>query len=85
MTSSIGVPFFSSSRVNNGGPPSWNLRGRHMFKTLKRLLEAGGSDSKAVAWAHNSHIGDTRHSDTGIVGDGLNIGHVVRGSAIRMR
>jgi len=56
-----------------------------MFKTLKRLLEAGGSDSKAVAWAHNSHIGDTRHSDTGIVGDGLNIGHVVRGSAIRMR
>ena len=32
--------------------------GTHMFKTLGYLLEAGGPQSKAVVWAHNSHIGD---------------------------
>ena len=29
-----------------------------MFETLKSLLTHYGSESKAVVWAHNSHVGD---------------------------
>jgi erythromycin esterase-like protein len=61
-----------------GGAETWNLRDRHMFETLERLLEAGGPNSKAVVWAHNSHIGDARHSDMGIVREELNIGQLCR-------
>ncbi len=41
-----------------GGAASWNIRDRHMDATLARLLDHYGSDSKAVVWAHNTHIGD---------------------------
>ncbi|PLU74405.1 protein-L-isoaspartate O-methyltransferase, partial [Sinorhizobium medicae] len=40
------------------GPDSWNMRDSHMFETLEHLLNARGDQSKAVVWAHNSHIGD---------------------------
>jgi erythromycin esterase-like protein len=61
-----------------GSAESWNLRDTHMFETLEHLLEARGSGSKAVVWAHNSHIGDARHTDMGIVRDELNIGQLCR-------
>lgn len=61
-----------------GGAETWNLRDRHMFDTLEHLLEAHGRDSKAVVWAHNSHIGDARHTDMGIVRGELNIGQLCR-------
>jgi erythromycin esterase-like protein len=61
-----------------GGAESWNLRDTHMFETLEHLLEARGPDSKAVVWAHNSHIGDARHTDMGAVRDELNIGQLCR-------
>ncbi|MGE0410209.1 MAG: erythromycin esterase family protein, partial [Amphiplicatus sp.] len=41
-----------------GSVASWNLRDSHMFDTLARLLDLRGPDSKAIVWAHNSHIGD---------------------------
>jgi erythromycin esterase-like protein len=31
-----------------------------MFETLLRLLKFKGDGSKAIVWAHNSHIGDAR-------------------------
>jgi erythromycin esterase-like protein len=40
---------------------AWNLRERHMEETLETLLQQldrGGGRSKAVVWAHNSHVGD---------------------------
>jgi len=61
-----------------GGAESWNLCDTHMFETLEHLLEARGSGSKAVVWAHNSHIGDARHTDMGAVRDELNIGQLCR-------
>ena len=61
-----------------GGAESWNLRDTHMFETLEHLLEARGPDSKAVVWAHNSHIGDARYTDMGAVRDELNIGQLCR-------
>jgi protein-L-isoaspartate(D-aspartate) O-methyltransferase len=61
-----------------GGAESWNLRDRHMFETLEHVLEARGIRSKAVVWAHNSHIGDARYTDMGTVRDELNIGQLCR-------
>lgn len=61
-----------------GGAASWNLRDRHMFKTLEQLLEAKGPEAKAVVWAHNSHIGDARETEMGQMRDELNIGQLCR-------
>jgi erythromycin esterase-like protein len=60
-----------------GATESWNLRDRHMFETLERLLAWRGQGSKAVVWAHNSHIGDARATDMGERGE-INIGQLCR-------
>jgi erythromycin esterase-like protein/protein-L-isoaspartate O-methyltransferase len=61
-----------------GGAESWNLRDTHMFETLEALLQARGARSKAVVWAHNSHIGDARFTEMGSVRGELNIGQLCR-------
>jgi protein-L-isoaspartate(D-aspartate) O-methyltransferase len=61
-----------------GGAESWNLRDTHMFETLEHLLDAHGPQSKAVVWAHNSHIGDARYTEMGAARDELNIGQLCR-------
>jgi protein-L-isoaspartate(D-aspartate) O-methyltransferase len=61
-----------------GGPESWNVRDTHMFETLGHLLDARGPQSKAIVWAHNSHIGDARYTEMGVVREELNIGQLCR-------
>jgi erythromycin esterase-like protein/predicted phosphoribosyltransferase/dienelactone hydrolase len=61
-----------------GAHESWNLRDRHMFETLEHILQLKGPKSKAVVWAHNSHIGDARFTDMGAVRGELNIGQLCR-------
>jgi len=61
-----------------GGPAAWNLRDDHMFDTLANLLEAKGPQSKAVVWAHNSHIGDARATDMSVMRDEINLGQRCR-------
>ena len=61
-----------------GGAESWNLRDSHMAETLEHLLDQGGPDSKALVWAHNSHIGDARATEMGSVRGEHNIGQLVR-------
>ncbi|WP_206862504.1 protein-L-isoaspartate(D-aspartate) O-methyltransferase [Lysobacter changpingensis] len=61
-----------------GGAESWNLRDEHMADTLDALLQAHGPRSRAVVWAHNSHIGDARHTDMGQSRGEHNIGQLVR-------
>jgi protein-L-isoaspartate(D-aspartate) O-methyltransferase len=63
-----------------GGAESWNLRDTHMFETLTHVLEARGRGTKAVVWAHNSHIGDARYTAMGAVRGELNIGQLCRES-----
>jgi erythromycin esterase-like protein len=46
-----------------GDEDSWNVRDRHMLDTLEALLESRGPDSRAIVWAHNTHIGDYRATD----------------------
>jgi erythromycin esterase-like protein len=61
-----------------GSAESWNLRDTHMFETLCQLLEAKGPKSKAVVWAHNSHIGNAAFTEMGQVREELNIGQLVK-------
>ncbi|PUB12432.1 erythromycin esterase family protein [Yoonia sediminilitoris] len=61
-----------------GSQQSWNLRDQHMFQTLRDILEHAGPDKKAVVWAHNSHIGDARHTDMGRSRGEWNIGQLCR-------
>lgn len=61
-----------------GSAESWNLRDTHMFETLCQLLDAKGPSSRAVVWAHNSHIGNAAHTEMGQVRDELNIGQLVK-------
>ena len=62
----------------HGAAESWNLRDTHMFETLCQLLDAKGMDSKAVVWAHNSHIGNAAFTEMGQVREELNIGQLVK-------
>ncbi|HEU4599410.1 MAG TPA: erythromycin esterase family protein, partial [Solirubrobacterales bacterium] len=60
-----------------GSTESWNLRDRHMFDTLQRLLAQRGEGAKAVIWAHNSHIGNAAATAMGWQGE-FNIGELCR-------
>ena len=61
-----------------GSTESWNLRDGHMYETLDRLLDWAGPKSKAVVWAHNSHIGDARFTEIGQEQGQFNIGQLCR-------
>jgi erythromycin esterase-like protein len=61
-----------------GAAESWNLRDRHMFETLDQLLAWRGAGSKAVVWAHNSHIGDAAATEIGEMRGEINIGQLCR-------
>lgn len=60
-----------------GSVQSWNLRDQHMFDSLNHLLDFHGKDSKAVVWAHNSHLGDASATEMGARGE-INVGHLCR-------
>lgn len=61
----------------NPGPESWNVRALHMHETVLRLLALRGEKSRAIVWAHNTHIGDARA--TSMAGAGMvNIGATAR-------
>ena len=62
----------------HGSAASWNLRDSHMFDTLNMVLNAKGPNSKAIVWAHNSHIGNARFTDMGMHRGELNIGQLVK-------
>jgi protein-L-isoaspartate(D-aspartate) O-methyltransferase len=60
-----------------GSVESWNLRDRHMFDTLSNLLAFRGPESRAVVWAHNSHVGNAAATEMGTRGE-FNIGELCR-------
>src|SRR6266550_9273406 len=62
----------------HGSAESWNLRDTHMFETLNMILDAKGPDSKAIVWAHNSHIGNAAFTDMGMHREELNIGQLAK-------
>lgn len=85
-----GEPFFDAAQnarivraaeqyyriMYHGSRDSWNLRDRHMFDTLQRLMEHRPR-AKAVVWAHNSHVGNAAATSMGWEGE-FNIGELCR-------
>ena len=60
-----------------GSNESWNLRDRHMFETLQSLIAFRGVGTKAIVWAHNSHVGNAAATAMGWEGQ-FNIGELCR-------
>jgi erythromycin esterase-like protein len=60
-----------------GDAESWNVRDVHMADTLDRLLEHFGPSSRALVWAHNTHVGDARATDMASAGM-VNLGQLAR-------
>ncbi len=60
-----------------GSRESWNLRDGHMFETLRTLLDFRGPQSRAVVWAHNSHVGDSAATEMALRGE-FNLGRLCR-------
>src|SRR5206468_6614996 len=70
----------------HGSAESWNLRDTHMFDTLNMILDAK-PNSKAIVWAHNSHIGNAAFTEMGRERGELNIGQLCKekwGSGARL-
>ncbi|HEV7913794.1 MAG TPA: erythromycin esterase family protein, partial [Albitalea sp.] len=65
----------------DGRTDSWNLRDRHMADTLAslddHLTQQRGRPARIIVWAHNSHIGDARATDSHERGQ-WNLGQLVR-------
>jgi erythromycin esterase-like protein/predicted phosphoribosyltransferase len=58
----------------------WNLQAQHMMETLVDLiahLTSTQGTAKVIVWAHNTHLGDARATESSRRGD-LNIGQLVR-------
>ena len=53
-------------------------RHAHVRNARRTCSRRAGRRRKAVVWAHNSHIGDARHTEMGRVRDELNIGQLCR-------
>ncbi len=59
------------------GPQSWNVRAGHFERSVARLLDHYGPGSRAIVWAHNTHIGDARATDMVTAGE-VNLGQLAR-------
>ncbi|AUX20228.1 erythromycin esterase [Sorangium cellulosum] len=63
-----------------GAVSSWNLRDQYMVETVEALvahLDRFHAPTKAVLWAHNSHLGDARATQMGELGE-WNVGQLLR-------
>ncbi len=67
--------FFRLAVTDNTG--SWNSRATHMWETVQRLMDKYGDDSRAIVWAHNTHVGDA-DATTMRYQDMVNIGRLSR-------
>jgi erythromycin esterase-like protein len=67
--------------LHAGGASTWNIRDQRMAEAVdaleEHLLAATGRPAKIVVWAHNTHAGDARHTESGAQGE-LNVGQLMR-------
>jgi erythromycin esterase-like protein len=59
------------------GPESWNARANHFERSVARLLDHYGPGSRAIVWAHNTHVGDARATSMVRAGE-VNVGQLAR-------
>jgi len=65
------------ARLAEPGAQGWNTRADHFEQTVARLLDHYGAGSRAIVWAHNTHVGDARATDMLHTGE-VNIGQLAR-------
>jgi erythromycin esterase-like protein len=65
------------ANLARAGRYSWNVRSLHFARGVARLLDHYGPGSRAIVWAHNTHIGDGRATDMLRSGE-LTLGQLVR-------
>jgi erythromycin esterase-like protein len=67
--------------AHTGGGSTWNLRDTRMAETLEavraHVATSTGAPGRAVVWAHNTHVGDARHTEMGAGGE-INLGQLMR-------
>jgi erythromycin esterase-like protein len=68
---------FYRKSMDGRSADSWNARVLHMHETVLRLLDLYGEDSRAIVWAHNTHIGDAAYAGM-LNRNQFNIGHLAR-------
>jgi hypothetical protein len=56
---------------------SADIRSRHFWLTLERLLAHSGDGARGIVWAHNTHVGDSRGTNGRFVGE-LSLGQLAR-------
>jgi erythromycin esterase-like protein len=66
--------------MGHPGPESWNARPLQFDRVVRRLLDHYGPGSRAVVWAHNTHVGDARATDMARRGE-VNLGQLLREAA----
>jgi len=69
-------------KMYHANESTWNLRDKHMVDVVSSLLtfhrnKFPGRKEKVVIWAHNSHLGDARATDSAKRRE-LNVGQLVR-------
>lgn len=57
---------------------SWNVRSLHMWHTLLALIKYHGSQTKALVWAHNTHIGDVRATPSAYAPGSITLGYLAK-------
>jgi len=70
----VGAEAYYRTLYTVGALESWNLRERFLAESLRILLTR---HEKIIVWAHNTHQGDARATDQGVVGE-LSIGQLMR-------
>lgn len=70
----VGAEAYYRTLYTVGALESWNLRERFLAESLRILLSR---HEKIIVWAHNTHQGDARATDQGLVGE-LSIGQLMR-------
>jgi erythromycin esterase len=61
----------------DGTRDGWNQRAVNFVDACVRLFDHYGEDARGILWAHNTHIGDARHTPAGPMGM-LNSGQLAR-------
>lgn len=61
----------------DGRGNSWNPRAVNFMDTVERLFDYYGENARGILWAHNTHIGDGRHTPMGQSGM-VNSGQLAR-------
>ncbi len=57
---------------------SWNVRSMHMWQSILRLIKYHGKNTKAIVWAHNTHIGDVGATPSSYSPGSITMGYLAK-------